>query len=441
MGGLFAGVALKAHGYDTTILERTPTFLLDNQGAGIVAGGDTISFFERYDRSKKPVAVPSFKRLYLNQKGDVIHEEFSRQNMTSWDLVYFLLRANYDRVESEYLEGGQLPEVREGDGSVNYRYGCTVTSIADDGENVKVKFKKVGEDGKEVEEEIMSRLVVAADGQSHQFLKLPTTQLTNPGPSSTVRKILQPEVERTYAGYVVIRGTVPEPEASPSALEVFRERFCFFHAPGIQNLTYTIAGQNGNTNPGHRLLNFVWYANFPEGSPELDKLMTDKDGRRRHITIPPGKIAWDAWEMLKSKADSTLPPQMAEMAHKTRAPFVQCITDVLAPKNLYMGDKVVLIGDALAGLRPHTVASTSQAAFNAMSLVEWLDGGQVERKDFVKQTMEFARMMQIRGMEMGRRSQFEVLGVEEYIEDRNLASRKRADDVFPKWTREGLDRI
>lgn len=74
-------------------LERTPTFLLENQGAGIVAGGDTIEFFKKYDRSGKQVAVPSYKRLYLNQKGEVIHEEVNRQNMTSWDLVYYLLRA------------------------------------------------------------------------------------------------------------------------------------------------------------------------------------------------------------------------------------------------------------------------------------------------------------------------------------------------------------
>lgn len=90
----------------------------------------------------------------------------------------------------------------------------------------------------------------------------------------------------------------------------------------------------------------------------------------------PGMIAWDAWELLKSKADDRLPPQMAEMvsddslsnqlpltigdpqAHKTNNPFVQCITDVISPKNLYMGDKVVFVGDALAGFRPHTVAST-----------------------------------------------------------------------------------
>jgi 2-polyprenyl-6-methoxyphenol hydroxylase-like FAD-dependent oxidoreductase len=309
--------------------------------------------------------------------------------MTSWDLVYYLLRANYDRVDSAYLANARLPEDRETDGSIDYRPGCSVTGIEDLGTQVKVNFTR---DGKR--EEIMADLLVAADG-----------------PSSTIRKLLEPgtlnftlvfviiwsrsrresffgawlllnmsllrntilmchiDVERTYAGYCVIRGTVPEDEASQEARDVFLNRFCFFHAPGIQNLTYTIAGLNGNTTPGHRLLNFVWYANFPAGKPEIEKIMTDKEGRRRHVTIPPGMISWDAWELLKAKAIDRLPPQMAEMAQKAKEPFVQAITDVIAPKNLYMGDKVVLLGDALAGFRPHTVASTSQAAFNVMSLV------------------------------------------------------------------------
>lgn len=217
LGGLCAGVALKCHGYNTTILERTNQFLLENQGAGIVAGGDTIGFFDRYDRTGKQVAVPSYKRLYLNQKGEVIHEEVNRQNMTSWDLAYYLLRANYDRVESSYLDNGKLPEVKASDGKVNYRYGCTVTNIVDEGSHVRVHFKQKDEDGKEIEGSLTTKLLVAADG-----------------PSSTIRSILEPDIDRKYAGYVVIRGTVPEPEGSQSALEVFRERFCFFHAPGTQ---------------------------------------------------------------------------------------------------------------------------------------------------------------------------------------------------------------
>ena len=132
--------------------------------------------------------------------------------MTSWDLLYYLLRANYDRVDSAYLEGGKLPDKRPSDGTVNYRYGCTVTNIVDEGSRVRVHFKRKIEDGSEVDESLTTRLVIAADG-----------------PSSTIRSILEPSVKRNYAGYVVIRGTVPELEASQKALEVFRERFCFFH--------------------------------------------------------------------------------------------------------------------------------------------------------------------------------------------------------------------
>ncbi|KAK3114038.1 hypothetical protein LTR53_008048 [Teratosphaeriaceae sp. CCFEE 6253] len=423
LGGLFAGVSLKTHGYNTTLLERTPENLLHNQGAGIVAGGDTIEFFKRYDRTGKPVAVPSYKRLYLNRKGDVIHEEVNRQNMTSWDLAYYLLRANYDRIDSPYLEGGKLPEVRETDGKVTYISGATVTDIKDSSSFVTISYKQKRQDGTEEPGAILADVLIAADG-----------------PSSTIRGILEPDVKRTYAGYVVIRGTVPEPEASPAALDVFRERFCFFHAPGIQNLTYTIAGEHGTTEPGKRLLNFVWYANFPEGSAELAKLMTDKEGRRRHITIPPGMIAPEAWEMVKAMGKDRLPPQMAEVAAKTQQPFVQCITDVISPKNLYMGDKVVLIGDSLAGFRPHTVASTSQAAFDVLTLVDWLDGT-IERETFITRTMQFARAMQDMGVSIGDRSQFEDLPVEEYIKDRNFASVKREERQYPEWTLRGLDEI
>src|SRR6201992_3912049 len=100
LGGLFTGVALKQQGYNTTILERNPTNLLDNQGAGIVAGGDTLTFFERYDRCKRPVAVPAPKRMYLDQSGKVVQEMPLKGTMTSWDLCYYLLRANYDQQES-----------------------------------------------------------------------------------------------------------------------------------------------------------------------------------------------------------------------------------------------------------------------------------------------------------------------------------------------------
>lgn len=87
LGGLATGLALKAIGHDTTILERNPTPVLEQQGAGIVAGGDTLAFFKRYNRCDRPIAVTSHRRQYLDKEGKVVHKEDMDQNMTSVSCV------------------------------------------------------------------------------------------------------------------------------------------------------------------------------------------------------------------------------------------------------------------------------------------------------------------------------------------------------------------
>lgn len=56
------------------------------------------------------------------------------------------------------------------------------------------------------------------------------------GPSSTIRKLLTPEVERRYVGYVAWRGTVPEAEVNETLEKTFVDKFTFYHGPGIQIL-------------------------------------------------------------------------------------------------------------------------------------------------------------------------------------------------------------
>ena len=407
-----AGLALKSLGHNTTILERNPSPLLQNQGAGIVAGGDTLQFFNEYDRCKRPIAVSSQKRMYLDVNGEVVHEENMKQNMTSWDLSYYLLRANYDGVESAYC---RVPEKQKGDGVAKYEYGHIVTGLEEGEEgSVKVLFRK--HDGTEAS--IIADLVIGADG-----------------PSSTVRKTFHPEVQRKLVGYCALRGTVPEEEASASAKEAFQERFTFFHADGIQILAYLIPGENGTINPGERLINFVWYYNFPEDSPEFEDLMTDAEGVRHRITLPPGKMKSKVWDKQIEVARTRMPPQFAEIIAKTKYPFVQAITDVISPENSFMNGRVLLIGDALAGFRPHTVASTSQAAYDAMVLAD-LVSGKISHDEYVQETMQFARLLQDRGVKMGSRSQFgKDVPLEAHIADRNLASTPRQEEVYPEWTK------
>lgn len=165
------------------------------------------------------------------------------------------------------------------------------------------------------------------------------------------------------------------------------------------------------------------------------------------------------------------------------------LQDMQAPdqnSNVFFNGKVLLIGDALAGFRPHTVASTSQAAFHSNLLAECFQAGWTtprpvaeqgeivgEKSDkktvetngvdgiptgegitlyntpngmgrtskaqetgqerFIRESLQFARLVQRRGVEMGNRSQFEVLPLRELIRDRQVATTKRPDEVYPDW--------
>ncbi|KAI1153853.1 hypothetical protein F4825DRAFT_413540 [Nemania diffusa] len=417
LGGLATGLALRALGHNTTILERNVKPLLQDQGAGIVAGGDTLDFFKRYNRCNRPLAVTSYARQYLDREGNIVHKEEMLQSMTSWDLTYYMMRANYDGVESPYCE---VPDPVPEHGTTVHIHDRNVTEIKQEqsgdnqeklGGGVRVFWKSSqGDEGS-----ILADIVVGADG-----------------PSSTIRSFVQPNVERKYAGYCALRGTLQEDEASEETRKTCCERFTFFHCPGVQILTYLIPGKDGTVEPGKRLLNFVYYTNFPEGSDELEEIMTDCNGRRRAITMPPGKTDLRAWEKQRKLARERLPPQFAEIVCGTNKPFVQAVTDVISPEHEYWGGKVVLIGDALAGFRPHTVASTSQAAFDAMIFADYIDG-KVTREDWKRQTLGFARYIQKRGVEMGEHSQHMDLPLEDHIHDRNVASTPRQEEVYPDW--------
>lgn len=318
------------------------------------------------------------------------------------------MRANYDGVENPYCK---VPHGKVTDGKTVHLHDRNVTNLKERHDGLEIFWKSSSGD----EGSLKADILIGADG-----------------PSSTIRGILAPEVQRVYAGYCALRGTVPESEVSDAAREAFCERFTFFHCRGVQILAYLIPGKDGTVEPGQRLINFVYYTNFPEASPELEEIMTDKNGKRHRITMPPGLTEPKAWEKQRIMARERLPPQFAEIVCATKKPFVQAVTDVLSPTNEYLGGKVIVIGDALAGFRPHTVASTSQAAFDAMVLADYVEG-KIPWEQWKKDTLGFARYIQKRGVDMGTRSQFEDLPLEEHIHDRNVASVPREKEVYPEW--------
>ena len=164
--------------------------------------------------------------------------------------------------------------------------------------------------------------------------------------------------------------------------------------------SYVIPGIDGTREVGSRLINWVWYVNYPDGSPEYLELMTDRHGGRHRVTMPVGLIQEQLWTKQKEFALQTLPEPFAELVGFTEMPFIQSITDVIASKISAFGGKMILVGDAVAGFRPHTAASTNQAAYHA-SLVHRVMTGELEFERAEAMMKRYAEHTSGSGIHMG----------------------------------------
>jgi hypothetical protein len=70
--------------------------------------------------------------------------------MTNWDLLYYLGRANFDKVKSDYLPGEEAPEKSDNEGMARYEYGRVVKATKEADEKVEIMYEDVSpfkEDG------------------------------------------------------------------------------------------------------------------------------------------------------------------------------------------------------------------------------------------------------------------------------------------------------
>jgi 2-polyprenyl-6-methoxyphenol hydroxylase-like FAD-dependent oxidoreductase len=129
---------------------------------------------------------------------------------------------------------------------------------------------------------------------------------------------------------------------APDLVAEFAGRFTFFQAPHTHILCYLIPGPRGSLTPGQRRLNWVWYLNAAAGD-ELDRVLTDKDGRRREFSVPQGFVSPGRADWLHDQA-RILPPLFLRLLEATTEPFVQTIHDLAVPRMVF--GRVCLTGDA-----------------------------------------------------------------------------------------------
>ncbi|KAJ7485021.1 monooxygenase [Mycena galericulata] len=406
LSGLCAGVVLKELGYRVTIFERSPVMV--GQGAGIVCGEEVGKFFDTFDKTKTTLVVQSNARQHLSKDGSVAAGTYSPQiqQMTSWDKVFYVLRANFDGFHKEgFIYGPGVKPSDMADSNVSYRLGHTVSSHTVDSGTGRVRVQYT------VANPAADQPLTALTEEGDLFI-------CAEGPSSPSRMTYLPDVQRRYAGYLAFRGLIPESELSPETAKSLTQIFTFYFDQRTQMLSYMIPGPNGDTTPGNRHLNWVWYKNYVEGSDEYMRMMTDKNGRVHVNAMRPGDLPDDVIDTeLHQAARRILPPQYRELVLNTKNPFFQRVTDLISPKAVFEDGRFILFGDALQGPRPHTAAATNQGALHALMLFDELQYAAAQGtplKTALKQlegdwqiaALAYAEALSLSGRRMGDESQF-----------------------------------
>ena len=316
IGGLFAALALRRHGWDTQVFERVASPLA-SRGAGIVTHPELRHILEQLGLDPhREFGVAIEQRTTLARDGSVIGTYDCPQVATSWDRMFRMLRS-------------ALPDEC-------YTPGAEFSGVETVAGGVRVHFA----DGR-LEE---GTLLVGADGVR-----------------SAVRQALLGDVPALYAGYAAWRGLLAEAEVAPDLFEQFS--FCL--PPGEQMLGYPVAGENNDLRAGHRRYNWVWYRPADEATVLTD-LLTDSSGHTHALSIPPPLIRPSVLDATRRAARQVLAPAFAAVVAATKLPFLQPIYDLEAPAMAF--GHAVLLGDAAFVVRPHVGAGVTKAAEDALCL-------------------------------------------------------------------------
>jgi 2,6-dihydroxypyridine 3-monooxygenase len=315
LGGLTAALVLRDQGWDVDVLERSPN-PLEGRGTGIVVHPTTVRYLvQRAGKSIGDIGLLVHRLQYLDKHGSIADEQPCAYRFASYFELY---RGLLDAFGTErYHLSNELAHLDN--------QGDAATLSLTDGQT------------------LAADLVVCADGIR-----------------STGRRIMLPDAQPRYAGYVTWRGTIDIDQLSGSTASTLLDAFTYRILPRGHLLTYPIPGPKGSV-----LFNWLWYQNIAPGH-RLTDLLTGRDGVSAELTVPPGAVQTRHIEQLRSAADTDLPAPLAEVVQHTADPFIQVIVDLEVPRMAF--GRCCLIGDAAVVLRPHIGVGTAKAADDAWQL-------------------------------------------------------------------------
>jgi len=220
----------------------------------------------------------------------------------------------------------------------NLHAGKRLTGLSEgDGGQVALHF---GDD-----EQVTSDFVVFADGRR-----------------STGRKLLDPARQLRYAGYVAARGQL---ECSPMEVRDFTR----FEPEGLgQFNVFPIALGDGKVG-----LDWTLYIN---AGPDRFREWFGAGPTTRTFVLP-SQMSEQARAAIDRLAGEVLTRQAAELVHCTHVWMAAPVVDIAPPGRMVYpvansGTRAVLLGDALAPVRPHTAKGANLGFAEAASLVQVL---------------------------------------------------------------------
>lgn len=318
IGGLTTAVLLRDLGYDVHVYERASA-ALQERGTGIVVLPITEKYFtEKGDDGRVSLELTDWS--YVDASGQVLSSDTDRFRFSGWATVYRALLESFD--------------------ADRYHLNSEMIGFDQSADGVTLKLGN----GKEVEGDML----VCADGLS-----------------STARGILLPEAQPSYAGYVAWRSVTHEFLLDPDSRAALRDAMLYQILDHSHILVYAIPSENGNVTPGQRVINAVWYLNYPNDGT-FAELMTDRHGRRRSGTMPPGTVRKEFLDEMMHAADTTLAPAIRDVVVNCPEPLIQAIFDLEVPQMVF--GRVAILGDAAFGLRPHVAAGQAKACADAWAL-------------------------------------------------------------------------
>ena len=360
IGGLTAALVLAHHGHEVEVHERSPRALAQ-RGAGIGLLPETSRYLTDVAGIRADeISISTSRITYLARDGSVLNEADHPYRFSSWNTIYRSLLGCLD------------PAL--------YRLGSEMTGWESTDSSVTVSFVNG--------EAVTADLLVCADGVG-----------------SVSRTLMHPGARPRYSGYVAWRGMVRESELDTGLLARLGDAITYHVYANSHILVYPIPGPDGETEPGKRSLNFVWYRNYLAGG-DLDDLMTGADGELREISLPPGTVSPHHAHEMRAHAAARLPADIATVVCGAAEPFVQVVYDLDIPS--MTSGRACLLGDAAFLGRPHAAAGTAKAADDAWALARALDRNDsvVEAlEDYGRSQTEVGRGLISRTERIGRRSQ------------------------------------